>query len=109
MRQNVVFRVAASLAAPPPPDIGGFRDGTRLAWGSPPMPTSRKTESPPIYVTVVSDNPETLDGLRSYFEQSGVASHCTRAANDLGMVAPDRATATVIFPDDFADATVLSL
>jgi hypothetical protein len=73
------------------------------------MSTSRQPKSAPTYVTVVSDNPETLDSLQRYLEQAGVASHCTRAVHDLGMVAPPFATATVIFPDDFTEDTVLSL
>src|SRR5262249_57899333 len=74
-----------------------------------PMSTSRRPESAPIYVTVVSNNPETLESLQRYFEEAGVASHCTRAVHELGMVAPPCATATVIFPDDFDEDTVLAL
>jgi hypothetical protein len=62
-----------------------------------------------IYVTIVSNNPETLDSLKSYLEQAGVASHCTRSTHDLDLVAPPSATAAVIFPHDFAEASVLSL
>jgi len=73
------------------------------------MSTSRRPETAPIYVTVVSNNPETLDNLQRYFGQAGVASHSTRAVHELGMVAPPCATAAVIFPDDFAEEAVLSL
>jgi hypothetical protein len=62
-----------------------------------------------MYVTIVSNNPETLDALQTYLNGVGVPSHCTRAAHDLTMVAPERATATVIFPDDFDETVVLRL
>ena len=60
-------------------------------------------------MTIVSANPETLDGLQSYLGGAGVPSHCTRALLDLEMVAPQCATAAVIFPDDFDDGVVLAL
>lgn len=63
----------------------------------------------PIYVSIVSANPETLDGLHAYFGGAGVSSHGTRTVQDLGMVAPECATAAVIFPDDFEDRDVLAL
>jgi hypothetical protein len=62
-----------------------------------------------MYVTIVSDNPETLDALQLYFGRVGVTSHCTRAAHDFTMVAPKGATAAVIFPDDFDETVVLRL
>ncbi len=73
------------------------------------MPSGSKRRKAPTYVTIVSNNPETLDGLQAYLAEAGVPSHCTRAIGDLAMVAPDCATAAVIFPDDFADNAVISL
>lgn len=62
-----------------------------------------------MYVTVVSNNPETLDALQTYLSHLGVSAHSTRAVHDLTMIAPECATATVIFPDDFDEAVVLQL
>jgi hypothetical protein len=62
-----------------------------------------------MYVTIVSNNPETLDALHSYLGRVGIPSHGTRAAHDFTTVAPECATATVIFPDDFDEAVVLRL
>lgn len=73
------------------------------------MPRSRKPESPPPYVTIVSKNPETLDGLQQYLGHAGIPSRTTRAVRDISLVAPAHATATVIFPDDFAEEAVLAL
>lgn len=64
------------------------------------------------YVTVVADNPQTLDGLDSYFKGAGVASNGTHRLQDVSMV-PPAATAVVLFPDDFhrgeVEATIVSL
>jgi hypothetical protein len=62
-----------------------------------------------IYVSIVSANAETLDGLQAYLSGAGVPSHCTRALQDLERVAPQCATAAVIFPDDFEDGDVVTL
>jgi hypothetical protein len=61
------------------------------------------------YVTIVSKNPVTMDALESYFRSAGVFSHGVRLADDLQAIAPDFANATVIFPDDFDEADILSL
>jgi hypothetical protein len=84
------------------------------------MPRSRKSgpvehaeplgeETCPTHVTVVSNNPETLDELSGYLGRAGVPAHCTRAIEDVSLVAPDFATAAVIFPDDFAESVVVAL
>jgi len=70
---------------------------------------ARRTSRSPIYVSIVSANPETLDGLQVYFGAAGVPSHCTRAVRDLDLVAPACATAAVIFPDDFHGPEVQKL
>jgi DNA-binding NtrC family response regulator len=61
------------------------------------------------HVTIVSSNPETLDGLRRYLVSVGVpcsaVADVTRVAGGL----PEDASAAVIFPDDFADDDVLQL
>ena len=72
-------------------------------------PTARRTSRARIFVSIVSASSETLDGLQSYLGSAGVTSHCTRAVQDVERVAPQRATAAVIFPDDFEDDDVLTL
>ena len=62
----------------------------------------------PVYVSIVSANPETLDGLHAYLCGAGIVSHCTRTLQDLA-VAPPSAMAAVIFPDDFEHHEVLTL
>jgi DNA-binding NtrC family response regulator len=59
-------------------------------------------------VSVVSNNGETLDGLARYFEGAGVQARSTRAIDDLTLCAPEKAAAVVLFPDDFAEASVLA-
>jgi hypothetical protein len=86
-----------------------FARGPRLALGLGPMPTRKKADAPPAYVTIVSTNPETLDGLQQYLARAGIPSRTTRVVLDLTIVAPDHATAIVIFPDDFAEDAVLAL
>lgn len=73
------------------------------------MPLPRKPRPPQVYVTIVSNNPETLDALQTYLSHVGVPAHSTRAVHDFTMVAPECATAAVIFPDDFDEAVVLQL
>ena len=70
---------------------------------------ARRRERCPVYVSIVSANPETLDGLHAYLGGAGVASHCTRCLQDLALVAPQATTAAVIFPDDFEHEEVLAL
>jgi hypothetical protein len=89
-------------------------DGTRRASkpivierARPKHPSERRLAR--TYVTIVSKNPETMKGLESYFGSVGVFSHCVRLADDLQAIAPDFATATVIFPDDFDEADILAL
>jgi hypothetical protein len=73
------------------------------------MPATKKAEARPAYVTIVSRNPETLDGLQQYLGRAGIPSRATRAFSDLNVVAPGHVTVTVIFPDDFAEDAVLAL
>ena len=67
--------------------------------------------SPPaktVEVTIVSSNPETLDGLHSYLSAAGVVARCTRTIEDCLRVASESALAFVVFPDDFRWETVLA-
>jgi len=69
------------------------------------MPTKTRPKSP--NVTIVSDNPETLSGLQTYFDGAGVATHGTRTLGELDGVTATT-TAVVLFPDDFGDREVLT-
>jgi len=55
----------------------------------------------PIHVTVVSDNPETLDGLESYLRAAGATVQSTRRLEKCPVMVPAFAAAIVLFPDDF--------
>jgi len=75
----------------------------RLATMRSPLPRHRRK----LHVAVVSNNPETLDGLERYLQRAGVVTSGTcqidRSA-DLG----ESASAVVVFPDDFAWEAVVS-
>ena len=74
------------------------------------MPSSgKRRRRAPQSVSILSNNRETLDALRTYFEQAGVRAHCALSVNDLAGVAHSAATAAVIFPDDFAAGEILTL
>ena len=52
-------------------------------------------------VLVISDSPETLDGLTAYFTRGGVSCESRRVANALAAL-PLATRALVVFPDDFS-------
>lgn len=52
-------------------------------------------------MTVVSTNPETLDGLQGYLRGAGVVAHCTRCLADCAKFASKGTRAVVLFPDDY--------
>jgi len=58
-------------------------------------------------VTIVSSNPETLDGLQTYLRGAGVAARCTRDLGDCANSAMNT-LAFVLFPDDFRWEHVLA-
>ncbi len=63
---------------------------------------------------IVSGNAETLDGLHGYLANAGVSAHCVMFAQGGGskvdvLDMPDRVSAVVIFPDDFAREAVVPL
>jgi hypothetical protein len=64
------------------------------------------------HVTVVADNPQTLENLYSYFARVGVDSSGARELPESSRV-PSAATSLVLFPDDFereqVEAFILSL
>jgi DNA-binding response OmpR family regulator len=53
-------------------------------------------------VVIVSNTPETLDGLQRYLRDAGMAARCTRDISDCTAVASPSTIAFVLFPDDFA-------
>lgn len=65
----------------------------------------RRQSSKPNYVTVVADNPQTIEVLFSYFTRVGVTSNATRELDAVSMI-PPAATAIVLFPDDFGPSDV---
>ena len=51
-------------------------------------------------VVVVCENPETVDGLQTYFVSVGISAHSARGL-DANTCIPERTTAVVVFPDEF--------
>jgi CheY-like chemotaxis protein len=68
------------------------------------MPAEPRTT--PLSVVVVSDNPETLDGLARYLRDAGLSVRGTRAVDGVCELVPTSHAALVFFPDDFAMASV---
>jgi hypothetical protein len=67
--------------------------------------------TPSTTVTIVSSHRETVDGLQEYFGRVGVSSRALALGSpeQAEAIASHRTTATVIFPDDFAEVDVLGL
>jgi len=61
-----------------------------------------------LHVTVVSTNPETLDGLRAYLKSADVDVRCCRALDVASADVCASCRAIVLFPDDFPWDNVLS-
>jgi hypothetical protein len=62
----------------------------------------------PLHVTVVSDNEETLERLRAYFDDAGVPTEGKRSVRAASTLVA-ATTAVVLFPDDFAERDVIAL
>ena len=60
----------------------------------------------PIHVTIVSDNPETIDGLEGYLRAAGAITQSTRELETSAQLVPIFAAAIVLFPDDFSSEVV---
>jgi len=88
------------------------KHGPNLALSPTISTVIRRAPPKSTYVTVVADNPQTLDGLHAYFNGAGVASNGVDRLLDMSVV-PAVATAVVLFPDDFdrgeAEAMIVSL
>lgn len=65
----------------------------------------RRQSSKPLHVTVVADNPQTVEVLHSYFTRVGVTAHGARELDAIAS-APAAATAVILFPDDFRASDV---
>lgn len=61
------------------------------------------------WVSIVSANPETSDGLQSYFVGAGMSSRSTSTLRNVDALASEGAIAAVIFPDDFDPDQVITL
>ncbi|MFT3770838.1 MAG: hypothetical protein QM820_35900 [Minicystis sp.] len=68
------------------------------------MPRNRRRL---LHITVVADNPETVDGLTAYFNQADAPAHGARALREVAEM-PASTTAVVLFPDDFAFTEVIT-
>jgi hypothetical protein len=63
-----------------------------------------------LHLTIVTGNPETLDGLELYVRRAGASTNGTRRIGELVEMTPEIASAVVLFPDDFEwDAVVSGL
>jgi DNA-binding NtrC family response regulator len=60
-------------------------------------------------VLIVSENPETRDGLDGYLRRAGVVSASTRLLDDAAGVVAARGVVVVLFPDDFTKLHVTAL
>lgn len=52
-------------------------------------------------VTIISGNPETLDGLQGYLQGAGFAVRSTRDVGACATMTSKRTLAIILFPDDF--------
>jgi hypothetical protein len=70
-------------------------------------PVRARARTPqPLRVTIVSANPETLDGLQSYLRQAGVDARGTRDI-ECGAAMDPYPSAAVFFPDEYPADNVL--
>jgi malonyl CoA-acyl carrier protein transacylase len=61
-----------------------------------------------LHLTIVTGNPETLDGLELYVRRAGASANGTRRISELVEMTPALASAVVLFPDDYEWEAVLS-
>jgi hypothetical protein len=74
-----------------------------LRWGA----MTSRTPAAPLKVIVVADNPETVDGLLSYLDQSGIETFGSTTLTDLDRVVRSTA-AVVLFPDGYSCDQVIA-
>ena len=58
-------------------------------------------------MTIVSANPETLDGFEAYLRRAGFSTNGTRSVDAAPEVTPAACSAIIVFPDDFSEDAVL--
>jgi hypothetical protein len=68
----------------------------------------QRSRRKPLHVTVVSDNEETLEGLRAYFDGAGVPTDARRTLRTVSSVVA-ATTAVVLFPDDLRQIDTVAL
>jgi hypothetical protein len=73
---------------------------------TPRRPTARNLDDQEV--TIISRNPETLDGLQGYLHGAGFAVRCTRELVACGKLTSERTLAIILFPDDFRWETVVA-
>ena len=72
------------------------------------MPTPRTRDHDEV--TIISGNPETLDGLQGYLQGAGFAVRSTRDVGLSATMTSGRTLAIIMFPDDFPlDVVVAAL
>ena len=62
----------------------------------------------PLYVTIVSANAETLDGLAAYLRRAGVTTLASEHVEKLLEMTPLASSVVLLFPDDFGWESVMS-
>lgn len=70
------------------------------------MDSMKPWRGQPRHVTIVSGNPETLDGLESYLQRAGVTTSATRYLTKSLEMTPPAYAVVLIFPDDFGSEAV---
>jgi hypothetical protein len=73
-----------------------------------PKKLESKGRSPDLEVAIISDNPETLDGLREYLDGVGITTYGSRQLAAPQLMSRPLA-AVVLFPDDFLTGDVFDL
>ena len=58
------------------------------------------------FVSLVCGDPEQLIKLQQHLHRSGISSYCTQSVTNLGVAAPEWATAIVVFPDELSGEDV---
>jgi hypothetical protein len=95
------------VPAPAPPHRRGpsvARHADRIGARS----VLERPRTKPLHVTIVSDNEETLERLRAYFDDVGVPTEGKRTVRAAGTLVA-ATTAVVLFPDDFPERDVIAL
>jgi DNA-binding response OmpR family regulator len=59
-------------------------------------------------VVIVSNNPETLDGLQKYLSDAGLKARCARDVDDCTKAVSSSTVAVVLFPDDYPSTKVVA-